>query len=119
LCVCIKGDNLYKNIKIDQEEYNKGLVDSAPLLFPCIKGDILYKNIKIDQEEYNKGLADCQKALRGRLVLNKGDKPYTARYLISRLSTIWKTIGKWKMVYLGRGFYDFFLTLMMIYVRFR
>ncbi|KEH19239.1 DUF4283 domain protein [Medicago truncatula] len=72
---------------------------------PCIKGDSL--SIRICQDEYVKGLEDCQYALRGRLILSKGDKPYTARDLASKLGKIWKIIHQWKMVNLGQGFYDF------------
>lgn len=44
---------------------------------------------------------------KGRLTLIKGDKPYTARDLASKLGKIWKMVYEWKMVSLGRGFYDF------------
>ncbi|KEH17480.1 DUF4283 domain protein [Medicago truncatula] len=76
-----------------------------PYPVPCIKGDSL--SIRICQDEYVKGLEDCQYALRGRLTLSKGDKPYTARDLASKLGKIWKILHQWKMVPLGRGFYDF------------
>jgi len=72
---------------------------------PCIKGNSL--SIRICQDEYVKGLEDYQFALRGRLILSKGDKPYTARDLASKLGKIWKMVHQWKMVPLGRGFYDF------------
>jgi hypothetical protein len=39
--------------------------------------------------------------------MNKGDMPLTARELSGKLSTIWKTANQWKMVSLGRGFYEF------------
>jgi DMSO/TMAO reductase YedYZ heme-binding membrane subunit len=39
--------------------------------------------------------------------LNKGDKPYTARDLASKLGKFWKMVHQWKMVSLGRGCYDF------------
>ena len=79
--------------------------DDVPIPIPCLKGDAL--SIKIDQDEYSKGLAECQYALRGRFTLTKGDKPYTARDLASKLGKIWKMAHEWKMVSLGRGFYDF------------
>jgi len=79
--------------------------EEPPYPVPCIKGDSL--SIRICQDEYVKGLEDCQYALRGRLTLSKGDKPYTARDLASKLGKIWKIVHQWKMVPLGRGFYDF------------
>jgi hypothetical protein len=44
---------------------------------PSIRGETL--NIKISQGMYEKGMAFCKRNLRGRLVLNKGDKPYAKR----------------------------------------
>jgi len=74
-------------------------VEEAPYPVPCIKGDSL--SIRIGQDDYVKGLAKCQFALQGRLTLSKGDKPYTARDLASKLGKVWK------MVPLGRGCYNF------------
>jgi hypothetical protein len=45
--------------------------------------------------------------LRARLTLNKGDKPFFARDLSAKIGKIWKTMTGWKMVPLGKGFYDF------------
>jgi hypothetical protein len=72
---------------------------------PCIKGGGL--SIKICQDEYNRGLEDCRKVLRARLTLNKGEKPYSARDLSVKIGKIWKTTAAWKMVPLGKGYYDF------------
>jgi len=52
----------------------------------------------------------CKRNLRGRLVLNKGDKPYTAKDIHSKLQNQWKTTGAWSMTPLGRGFYEFFFS---------
>ena len=79
--------------------------EEPPYLVPCIKGDSL--SIRICQDEYVKGLEECQFGLRGRLTLSKGDKPYTARDLASKFGKFWKMVHQWKMVPLGRGFYDF------------
>ncbi|MCI49849.1 hypothetical protein A2U01_0071093, partial [Trifolium medium] len=54
-------------------------VKISQLHVPAIRGD--YLCIKITQHEYEKGLADCKKNLHGRLVMNKGDRPLTAREL--------------------------------------
>jgi len=80
-------------------------LEEAPYPVPCIKGDAL--SIRIGQDEYSKGLAECQYALRGRMTLNKGDKPYITRDLASKLGKFWKMVHQWKMVSLGRGYYDF------------
>lgn len=81
------------------------VTDDKPFPSPCIKGDAL--SIKICQDEYSKGLEDCRKALRARLTLNKGDKPYSARDLSVKIGKIWRTAAGWKMVPLGKGYYDF------------
>ena len=67
--------------------------EEPPYPVPCIKGDSL--SIRICQDEYVKGLEDCQYALCGRLILYKGDKPYTARDLASKLGKIWKMVHQW------------------------
>jgi hypothetical protein len=79
--------------------------DELPFPAPCIKGDAL--SIKIGQEEYQKGVEDCRKVLRARLTLNKGEKSYSAWDLNAKIRNIWKTSAGWKMVPLGKGFYDF------------
>jgi len=40
--------------------------------------------------------------------LNKGDKPYTAQDLTRALGKLWKISCSWKIISLGRGFYDFY-----------
>jgi hypothetical protein len=80
-----------------------GKISQLPV--PAIRGDDLC--IKIAQHEYEKGLDDCKKNLHGRLVMNKGDRSLTARELSGKLSTIWKIVNQWKMISLGRGFYEF------------
>lgn len=80
-------------------------IDDRPFPSPCIKGDPL--SIKICQEEYQMGVEDCRKVLRACLTLNKGDKPFSARDLSAKIGKIWKTTAGWKMVPLGKGFYDF------------
>jgi len=84
-------------------KYNK--IDNTNLLVPAIKGDRLC--IKIDQEECEKGINDCQRNLRGCLVLNKGYKPYTSRDLSMKLTKLWHTSRKWRLISLGRGYFEF------------
>ncbi|PNX79318.1 putative NBS resistance protein, partial [Trifolium pratense] len=54
-------------------------VQIASLPSPAIRGDSLC--IKITHDEYEKGLTDCKRNLHGRLVMNKRNKPWTARDL--------------------------------------
>jgi hypothetical protein len=80
-------------------------VQVSQLPAPLIRGESLC--IKITQSEYEKGLSDCKKNLHGRLVLNKGDKPWTTHDLTAKLTTVWQTKEQWRMISLGRGFYEF------------
>jgi len=58
---------------------------------PIIRGETL--SVKITQEIYDRGTDFCKTNLRGRLVLNKGDKPYATKKIESRLQKLWKTAG--------------------------
>jgi hypothetical protein len=35
------------------------------------------------------------------------DKPYSAKDITNKLLKQWKTIAPWKMISLGKGFYEF------------
>ncbi|XP_019431188.1 PREDICTED: uncharacterized protein LOC109338411 [Lupinus angustifolius] len=72
---------------------------------PCIKGDAIA--IKIPEEDYQAGLQRCKNHLHGRLILTKGDKPIKFVDLKAKLTSLWNMLGKWDMISLGRGFYDF------------
>jgi hypothetical protein len=75
------------------------------LSLPSITGESV--SIKISQALYEKGMAVCKRNLCGRLVLNKGDKPYATKDIHLKLQKQWKTIGAWSMLSLGKGFYEF------------
>lgn len=72
---------------------------------PCLKGDAL--SIKISESEYLAGISECKTRLHGRLILSKGDSPIKVADLRSKLSKKWNPIDSWKMVPLGKGFYEF------------
>jgi len=49
--------------------------------------------------------------------MRKGEKPYNMKDLLLKLRNIWKTSSTWKMVTLGRGFYEFqFSTIKNLYL---
>lgn len=77
----------------------------SQLPHPCVKGDAL--TIKISKDEYQLGLQSCRNNIHGRLFLSKGDAPIKAVELRAKLSNLWKPIGNWKMIPLGRGFFEF------------
>jgi len=78
---------------------------SEPLPAPSIRGETL--SIKITSDAYFRGLEACKTNFRGRLILNKGDKPYSSKDLFAKLQKVWKVIGPWSLLSLGRGFYEF------------
>lgn len=76
----------------------------SQLPHPCVKGDSI--SIKISKDEYKKGLECCKNNLHGRLILSKGDKPIEIQDLREKLCKLWKPLGIWRMIPLGKGFYE-------------
>ncbi|KAF1868392.1 hypothetical protein Lal_00008199 [Lupinus albus] len=72
---------------------------------PCLKGDVVA--VKIPEAAYQAGLQRCKTHLHGRFILTKGDKPMKFADLKTRLLDLWSMVGKWNMISLGRGFYEF------------
>ncbi|XP_068487128.1 uncharacterized protein [Phaseolus vulgaris] len=72
---------------------------------PCIKGDMIV--VRIDEAYYLAGLEDYKTHLHGRVILSKGDKPLTHLDLTKKLQPVWKALGPWKAIPLGKGFYEF------------
>lgn len=72
---------------------------------PCIVGDSI--SIKISEDEYRQGLESYKNNLHGRLLLSKGNVPIKINELRENLMMLWQPIGPWRMVPLGRGFYEF------------
>ncbi|XP_019430033.1 PREDICTED: uncharacterized protein LOC109337508 [Lupinus angustifolius] len=85
-------------------------ISTSQLPQPCIKGDAIA--IKIPEEDYQAGLLRCKSHLHGRMILSKGDTPLKLADLKNKLISMWNMIGKWSMISLGKGFYEFsFLSL--------
>jgi len=75
---------------------------------PTIHGETL--SIRITQPIYEQGVHVWKRNLRGRLVLNKGEKPYAWKEIEDKLQKQWKTAAPWTFLSLGRGFYEFFFV---------
>lgn len=80
-------------------------VPHSQLPKPRIKGDEI--SIKIPEDEYIAGLEGCKNSLHGRLSLSKGDSPIKVGDLRSKLSALWKPNASWKLIPLGKGYYEF------------
>ncbi|CAK8537766.1 unnamed protein product [Lathyrus sativus] len=77
---------------------------------PCVKGGRL--SIVIPEEEYLLGVESCKHNLHGRIIWPKGSTPLTVQNLKTKLLNLWKSIGKWGITSLGKGYYEFsFSTL--------
>ncbi|XP_019431608.1 PREDICTED: uncharacterized protein LOC109338759 [Lupinus angustifolius] len=88
---------------------NSAHVSVSHLPQPCLKRDAIA--IKIIEVDYQAGLQRCKSHLHGRLVLAKGDKPLKFVELKEKLTSLWSKIGKWSIISLGKGFYDFSFSL--------
>jgi len=86
--------------------HGKATNDNLPQ--PTIRGETL--SIRITQPIYEQEVNVCKRNLRGRLVLNKGDKPYASKKIEDKLRKQWKTVAPWTLLSLGRGFYEFFFA---------
>ncbi|KAF1867150.1 hypothetical protein Lal_00049579 [Lupinus albus] len=83
------------------------MASSIPLIPWAFLSNCDDVDIKILHEEYQVGLLRCKSHLHGRLILSKGDTPLKFNELKEKLTSLWSMIGKWNMISLGRGFYDF------------
>jgi hypothetical protein len=72
---------------------------------PCLKGD--HVAIAIPETDYLAGIDACKHNLHGRIMLPKGSSPLSIDGLRSKLSVLWKSIGRWGLTSLGKGFFEF------------
>lgn len=79
-------------------------IPDSQLPKPCLKGD--YFAIEIPDEEYEAGLAACKHNLHGRIILPKGSSPINVEDLRAKLAGIWKSIGRWGITSIGKGFFE-------------
>ncbi|KAH6818323.1 hypothetical protein C2S51_001926 [Perilla frutescens var. frutescens] len=69
-------------------------------ILPVKRGD--FSSISIPEDIYQSQLRKFQFSLIGRLILLKGDKPWSAFDLKSRLQKIWKFTRDWNLISLGK-----------------
>jgi hypothetical protein len=72
---------------------------------PSLKGN--KTAISIPDEEYSKGLETCKHNLHARVVWPKGATPLTAVALREKLKPLWKTLDRWGVTSIGKGYYEF------------
>jgi hypothetical protein len=72
-----------KSRSFAQALLNKVDVSLNQLPKPCLKGNSL--SIKISEDVYQTVLGKCSNYLHGRLVLSRGDKPFSSKVLREKL----------------------------------
>ncbi|XP_045831223.1 uncharacterized protein LOC123922559 [Trifolium pratense] len=75
---------------------------------PCVKGQEIA--IMIPENEYLAGMDGCKNNLHGRIIWPKGSTPLKIDELRAKLATLWNSLGRWGMVSLGKGFYEFYFS---------
>ena len=72
---------------------------------PSWKGDDFA--IQIPDDEYDIGLEACKNNLHARVIWPKGATPLTVYALREKLKPLWKSLGRWGVTSLGKGYYEF------------
>lgn len=81
----------------------------SQLLTPCVKSDRLA--IVILEEACQKGMEACKHNLHDRVIWTKGTSQLTIQCMKLKILGIWKSIEKWGVTSLEKGYYDFFVFL--------
>ena len=69
-----------------------------------------YVSVRVNSEALQSRLELCRYSLIGRLILAKGDKPYALQTLKEKLSAVWKIASAWRLISLGKGYYQILLS---------
>lgn len=86
----------------------QGSLSGAPLSVsrpPRVEGGNVI--VEVDQKDYEQECRECQYDVIGRVVLQKGDKPYSTNELKTKLAQQWK-IQNFEITHLSKGFYHVF-----------
>ncbi|KAM0986125.1 hypothetical protein ACFX13_013594 [Malus domestica] len=80
-------------------------VTLSQLLTPTIRGDYTY--VKIREDIYQEQIKSCRTNLLGSLLLKKGTVPMKTADLKASLVSLWSLNMPWRLVPIGKGYYDF------------
>ncbi|MCH97558.1 hypothetical protein A2U01_0018553, partial [Trifolium medium] len=80
-------------------------IPASQLPQACVKGAELA--ITIPEKDYIAGMEACKHNLHGRIVWPKGATPLTVVALKDKLALLWKDLGRWGMLSLGKDYYEF------------
>jgi len=102
----VSNSNVPKQQKTFVEAVNNVCdIPMSQLPKAVVKGNM--PAIEIPEEEYESGLDACKHNLHGRVIWPKGAQPLTVVSLKNKLSTLWKSIGRWGVTSIGKGYYEF------------
>ena len=73
------------------------------------KGD--YVAVRVDPSAYKSRLEVCKFSLISRIVLSSGEKPWKLVDLKSKLQSISKLNSIWRLISLGKGYFQIILNL--------
>ncbi|KAL6212118.1 hypothetical protein ACLB2K_017339 [Fragaria x ananassa] len=83
---------------------SESAISLSQLPSPVVRGDKIY--VKINEPLYQEQLKQFKTNLIGRLLLRKGSKPMRADSLKGLLAALWKPSEPWRLVPLGKGYFD-------------
>ncbi|KAL6206463.1 hypothetical protein ACLB2K_023711 [Fragaria x ananassa] len=84
-------------------------VPITQLPIPVVRGDKTY--VKINEALYQEQLKNFKTNLIGRLLLRKGSTPLKTSALKQLLNDLWKPVAPWRLVPLGKGYFDIHFTI--------
>ncbi|KAL8542608.1 hypothetical protein ACS0TY_003478 [Phlomoides rotata] len=67
------------------------------------KGEFL--SVTLDATLVKRGVEELQNSLIARLIMARGEEPYSLEDLSRKLEATWNIYGGWKLVPIGRGYY--------------
>lgn len=79
-------------------------INLSQLPAPVVRGDKTY--VKLSEAIYQDQLQSFRTNLIGRLLLKKGSMPMKTETLKSSLGMLWRPTAPWRLVPLGKGYYD-------------
>ena len=107
-----EGDNVQHQIKSfaeivknNQETTLPGSQDKSLL---SKKGEMIC--IKIDEDLYQQRLALCKPSMIGRIIQSRGETPWKINDLRMKLEDLWKPRASWRLISLGKGYYNLHFT---------
>ncbi|KAI9173452.1 hypothetical protein LWI28_001560 [Acer negundo] len=98
----VQGDKSFAGL------FKSPFIETLPLpSIPFKKGG--YVSVRMDPISYQARLVLCRNALIGCVVLSIGERPWKLMDLKARLSKHWMLNSDWRLISLGRGYYQILL----------